>query len=162
MNIFGIPLLLLVFSYATHEACATVNAATPILVTMCDLYAAAENYSGKLIVVRASVAGGDLWIDDFSRSGCPSWTKVVLVLPNAHAELIRDSAYREFFRDIKSGMSVEARFEGRLDVAFVWRNHRRVFLNGYERKGFGKLGDAGAQIVLQRVSDVMARPRSRR
>ena len=133
------------------------NQQRPARITMCDLYRNPEQYSGTIIAVRSSVSGNDLWIDDYAQSPCPSWTKVVLVLAKNNTELIKDSTYNLFFDDLRKGMSVEATFVGRLDVAFVWRDHKRIFL-GTQKKGFGKKGDAGAQLVLQQISEVTARP----
>lgn len=133
----------------------------PLHTTMCDLYQQPDKYNGKSVIVRARVAGNDFWIDAFTQQPCPAWTKVVIMLPANRDELIRDNNFQTLFDDLRKGRGVEATFEGRFDVIFVWKDKKRLFA-GAQRKGYGKKHDAGARIVLHRVSKVESLLGSRR
>jgi len=50
------------------------NDQTPVKATLCSLAQHPEEFIGKTVEVRASVAGNDLWIDDFEQKpACSSW-----------------------------------------------------------------------------------------
>jgi len=130
--------------------------------TLCDLYQHPEKYAGKLVHVHASVSGKDLWIDDFQKEACPAWTNVTAVYPHQVQpppgfSFAEDESFAKFQDALHKGMNVEATFEGRFDVAFVWRDHKRISVGS--DKGYGKKHKFGARLVLQRVSEVVARPR---
>jgi hypothetical protein len=113
--------------------------------------------------VRASVAGNDLWIDSFDQKACPSWTQVVVVFPDQLKpepgfRLVRDDSLTKVLESIRKGKGVQATFDGRFDVAFVWRDHKKIPVGTDE--GFGKKHRYGGRIVLERVSDVLVLPRS--
>jgi hypothetical protein len=134
--------------------------------TLCDLAQHPEQYIGKMVEVRASVAGNDLWIDDFEQKpACPSWMGVILVLPEqvkpkADFDTVRDDPFNQLFADLRKGMNVQATFEGRFEAVCTWSNQKQVWIGeGQEKsKGFGKKGQYGGRIVLHRVSDILARP----
>jgi hypothetical protein len=138
--------------------------------TLCDLAQHPEQYIGKMVKVRASVAGNDLWIDDFEQKpACPSWMGVILVLPEqvkpkADFDVVRDEPFNQLFAELHKGMNVQATFEGRFEAVYTWRNQKQVWIGeGQEKsKGFGKKGQYGGRIVLHRVSDILARPMPRR
>ena len=138
---------------------------TPLKATMCELYEHPEQYAGKMVMVRASVAGNDLWIDDFEQKACPSWMQVVVVFPERIKpepgfNLVRDDSLTKLLDGVREGKGVEAMFEGRFDAAFVWRNHKKIAVG--TDAGYGKKNRYGGRIVLREVSDVLARPKPRR
>jgi hypothetical protein len=129
----------------------------PVNASLCDLYQSPASYIGKTIAVRGSVAGNDLWIDDFETT-CKAWFKVIVVLPEEakppqQLQAVKDESFKAFFEDLRKGMNVQATFEGRFEAGSV---------GGVKGHGFGRKHDARAQIVLLRVSDVVARPRPRK
>lgn len=148
----------------TESERATVKA------TLCDLAQHPEQYIGKMVEVRASVAGNDLWIDDFEQKpACASWMGVVLVLPEqvtpkADFEVVRDDPLNQMFDDLRKRMNVQATFEGRFEAVYTWTNHKQVWIGESQEKpkGFGKKGQYGGRIVLRRVSDIVTRPVPRR
>lgn len=137
---------------------------TPLKVTMCELYEHPEQYAGKMVTVRASVAGNDLWIDSFEQKACPTWTQVVVIFPDQVKPepgfgLVRDDSLTKLLDSVRGGKGVEATFEGRFDAAFVWRDHKKIAVG--TDAGYGKKNRYGGRIVLQRVSDVVVLPGSR-
>ncbi len=141
------------------------NEPAAVKVTLCDLAQHPEQYAGKMVEARASVAGNDLWIDDFEQKpACASWMGVILVLPKqvkpkADFDVIRDDAFSQLFDDVRKGMKVQATFQGRFEPVYTWRNQKQIWIaEGQEKpKGYGKKGQYGGRIVLHRVSDVLAR-----
>jgi hypothetical protein len=69
----------------------------------------------------------------------------------------QDESFAKFQDALHKGMNVEATFEGRFDEAFVLRDHKRISVGS--NKGYGKKHRFGARLVLQRVSEVVARPK---
>jgi hypothetical protein len=142
------------------------NEPVAVKATLCDLAQHPEQYIGKMVEVRASVAGNDLWIDDFEQKpACPSWMGVILMLPEqmkpkVDFEVVRDEPFNQLFVDLRKGMNVLATFEGRFEAVYTWRNQKQIWIGeGKEKsKGFGKKGQRGGRIVLHRVSDILARP----
>jgi hypothetical protein len=131
--------------------------AGPANASLCELYQHPAIYTGKTVTVRGSVAGSDLWIDDFETT-CSSWFKVIIVLPKdaqppQQLQVVRDESFNAFFDGLRKGMNVQATFEGRFEAGSA---------GGLKGHGFGRKHDARAQIVLLRVSDVVARPRPRK
>ncbi len=135
--------------------------APAVRATLCDLAERPEQYVGKMVKVRASVAGNDLWVDDFEQKpACSSWMGVIIALPDqikprADLEVVRDDAFSHLFTDLRKGMNVQATFE----AVYTWRNQKQVWIseNPEKRKGFGKKGQYGGRIVLHQVSDLLAR-----
>jgi hypothetical protein len=128
----------------------------PINPTLCDLAEHPEQYAGKMVAVHASEMGKDFWIEDFTNKSCSSWTQVVVVYPDQIKpapgfDLVRDDAFKR--------RNVEATYEGRFDVAYVWRDRKRISVG--TDKGYGKKQKYGARIVLRSISEVIARPRPR-
>ena len=154
-------LLLLALCAAIGQGHADDQGA-PIKVTLCELAEHPEQYAGKMVAVHASEMGKDFWIEDFTNKPCSAYTPVIVVYPDqvkptAGFNLVRDNAFNKFFEDIRKGMRVEATYEGRFDVAYVWRDHKRIEVGS--DKGYGKKNRYGARVVLRRISDVVSRPR---
>jgi hypothetical protein len=158
---------------------ALLNAAMPALVcgqsenqraaekvSLCDLAQHPKQYNGKMVEVRASITGQDLSIDDFEQKpACSSWMGVLLVLPDQVSpkpafDVIRDDAFNRLFEALHSGMNIQATFRGQFEAAYTWTNHKQVWISdGLKgRKGFGKKGQYGGRIVLQSLTEVVARP----
>jgi hypothetical protein len=134
----------------------------PIKVTLCDLAEHPEQYAGKMVAVRASEMGKDFWIEDFTNKPCSAYTPVIVVYPDQIKpapgfDLVRDDTFNKFFEEVRKGRYVEATYEGRFDVAYVWRDHKRIGVGS--DKGYGKKHRYGARVVLRRISDVVSRPR---
>jgi hypothetical protein len=137
----------------------------PTKTTLCVLAEQPEQYAGKMVAVRAKEMGKDFWIEDFANTSCSAWTQVIVVYPDQinpvpGFNLVRDDAFRKFFEEIQKGNTVEATYVGRFDVAFVWRDHKRISVG--TDKGYGKKQKYGARLVLQSISEVVARPRYHR
>ena len=135
---------------------------TAIKTTLCDLAEHPEQYAGKMVAVHATAMGKDFWIEDFANKSCSSWTQVTVVYPDQIKPdpgfgLVHDDALDKCFEVVRKGTSVEATYEGRFDVAYVWRDHKRVSVG--TQNGYGKKGKYGARIVLRNISEVVARPR---
>ncbi len=134
-----------------------------IKTTLCDLTQNPEQFNGKMVEVRASIAGNDLWIYDFKQKpACPAYMGIILVLPDqskpgANFDLVQDDSLKQFFEDVRKGMNVEATFEGRFEAIYTWRNQKQICIESQEKcEGFGKRGQYGGRIVLHRVSDILA------
>lgn len=159
---FGLALL---FLHDMLSAAQLKSEPAPVKATLCELAQHPEQYIGKMVEVRASVAGNDLWIDDFEQKpACPSWMGVIVVLPeqvkpSADFDAVRDDSFTQFFDDLHKGMNVQATFEGRFEAVRSWRNQKQIWVGEAREKskGFGKKGQYGGRIVLLRVSDILAR-----
>jgi len=135
-------------------------------VSLCELYQHPEKYAGKMVKVRATVAGRkELWVDSFTREPCPSWISVTGVFPGQvkpapDFELVRDASFKEFQDALyrKGPMHIDATLEGRFDTVLEPQGEKHVRVG----KGFGKKGSYDARIVLYRVSDVWAKPLPRK
>lgn len=138
--------------------------------TLCELAQRPEDYIGKMVEVRASVAGKDLWIDDFEQKpACSSWMGVIVVLPEqvnprVDFDAVRDDSFNRLFDERRKGKNVQATFEGRFEAVYTWTNQKQIWIGESKEKskGFGKKGQYGGRIVLHRVSDILARPVPRR
>jgi hypothetical protein len=141
----------------------------PIKATLCELAKNPEQYIGKMVEVKASVAGNDLWIDDFeNKSTCGCWMGVIVVLtektkPNPDFDTVKDESFKRLFEDLRAGMDVQATFEGRFEAIYTWQNQKQICLSnaGKQQKGFGNKGQYGGRIILHRVSDIVSRRRPR-
>jgi hypothetical protein len=137
---------------------------TPLKVTMCDLYEHPEQYAGKMIEVRANASGSDFSLGDFSnQKSCSAYMRLHLefpqdIKPTPSFDLIRDDAANNFLGKMHEGMNVIATYEGRFDPAFVWRDQKRIRVGQGIEKGYGKKHRYDGRIVLQKISDVLARP----
>ena len=77
-----LPVLLFCIAIARwSSAQSQLDAEAITKVSICDLYTDPARYQGKTVAVHVSLAGSDLWIDDFSQPPCSYWTNVVLVYP---------------------------------------------------------------------------------
>ena len=137
---------------------------SPTKATLCELYQHPEQYVGKMVSVRARVAGNDLWIDAFEQKTCSSWMNVLVIFPEQVKpapgfSLLLDDSLTKLLKSVREGKGVQATFEGRFDVAFVWRDHKRIPVGTHP--GYGKKNRYDARIVLHRVSDVLVLPGSR-
>lgn len=155
----------LLLAYATLVLAQTEQENAPIKTTLCDLAENPEQYAGKMVAVHAREMGKDFWIEDFTDKPCSAWTQVIVVYPDQIKpspgfSLIRDEAFNKFFEEVRKGRNVDATYEGRFDVAYVWRNHKRMDLG--PDQGYGKGHRYGARIVLHQISDVASRPMPRR
>src|SRR5882762_3874224 len=128
--------------------------------TLCDLYQHPDQYAGKMVKVRGTVAGNDMWIDTFTEKACPTWMRIIVVFPtqlklSPGFDLVRDQSFKEFEDAMyhPRPIHIDATFEGRFDAAFYWRDHKRIPIGPGGVKGYGKKHDYDGQIVLHRVLD---------
>lgn len=145
--------------------CWGQDAAKPVEATLCDLYQHPEQYAGKMVKVRGSIAGNDMWIDVFAEKSCTSWMRVVVVFPKQvkpppDFDLVRDDSFKEFEDAMyhPRPIHIEATFEGRFDSVVTVQDGKRTRVG----KGYGKKHDYDGRIVLQKVSDVVAKPLPRK
>jgi hypothetical protein len=137
----------------------------PLEVTLCDLYQHPERYAGKMVGVRGSIAGNDMWIDAFTEKPCSAWMRIVVVFPKQvepapKFDLVRDDSFKEFEDAMyhPRPIHIEATFEGRFDTVVTVQDGKRTRVG----KGYGKKHDYDGRIVLQKVSDVVAKPLPRK
>jgi hypothetical protein len=133
------------------------------------LYQHPEQYAGKMVKVRGTVAGNDFWIDAFTEKPCPTYMRIIVVFPDRVKpppgfDLVRDKSFKEFEDAFyhPRPIHIGATFEGRFDAAFYWRDQKRIAVGQGQVKGYGKKHDYDGQIVLRQVSDVVAEPLPRR
>jgi hypothetical protein len=155
---FSLSVLVLAF-YAALAPAQKEPQTVPIKVTLCELAEHPEEYAGKMVAVHASEMGKDFWIEDFTNQPCSAWTQVMVVYPDKVKpspgfDLVRDKDFNKFFEEIGKGKNVDATYEGHFDVAYVWRNHKRIEIG--PEKGYGKKDRYGARIVLHRISDLVS------
>jgi len=134
-------------------------------VTMCDLYRNPDQYAGKMVKVRGTIAGNDMWIDAFTTEPCSAWMSIVVVFPEQARpapafDLLRDDSFQEFEGAMyqRRLIHIEATFEGRFDSIVTVQDGKRTKAGA----GYGKKHEHDARTVLHRVSDVMARPLPRK
>jgi hypothetical protein len=137
----------------------------PIEATLCDLYQHPDQYAGKMVRVRGTIAGNDMWIDAFTEKSCSSWMSVVLVFPKQvkptpDFDLVKDDSFTKFEDAMyhPRPIHIEATFEGRFDSVITVQDGKRTTVG----KRYGKKHDHDGRIVLHRVSDVVARPLGRK
>ena len=75
-----IPTCACVFIFAL-SCCAFswLQPSQPIDTSLCELYQHPDQYAGKMIRVRGTIAGNDMWIDTFTEKPCPSWMSIVVI-----------------------------------------------------------------------------------
>jgi len=148
--------------------CWGQDAATPVVITLCDLYQHPEQYSGKVIKVRGGSVGGlsieDLLHDSQPRP-CPTYMRIIVVFPDRVRpapgfQLVRDESYKKLEEALHfpGPIHIDATYEGRFDAAFAWRDQKRIKLGQDKEKGYGKKHEYDGRIVLHQVSDVWAKP----
>src|SRR5437870_2942843 len=59
-----------ILSCCTADGQANIQ---PVEATLCDLYQHPDQYAGKIVKVRGTIAGNDMWIDTFTQKSCLSW-----------------------------------------------------------------------------------------
>jgi hypothetical protein len=158
--------ILMLILFRTPGFCQDDGKSEPIKVTLCELAEKPDQYIGKMVQVRASVMGNDLWIEDFeAKSTCSSWMGIVVVLtndirPKPDFDTLIDENLKKFFDDFHKGMDVSVNFEGQFEAVYTWRDKKQIWINESKnkKKGFGKKGDYGGRIILHRISDVLSRP----
>jgi hypothetical protein len=139
--------------------------AEPVAATLCDLYQHPDRYAGKMVKVRGTIAGNDMWIDAFTREPCASWMGIVVVLPKwvkpaPDFDLVQDDSFRQFEDAMyhPRPIHIDATFEGRFDCVVTVSEGKRIKTG----EGYGKRHERDGRIVLRRVSDVVARPLPRK
>ena len=161
-----IPTCACVFIFAL-SCCAFswLQPSQPIDTSLCGLYQHPDQYAGKMIRVRGTIAGNDMWIDTFTEKPCPFWMSIVVVFPNQVKsapgfDLVKDDSFNKFEEAMHHSrpIHIEATFEGRFDSALRVENGKPIEVG----KGYGKKHQHNGRIVLHRVSDVMARPLGRK
>ena len=133
----------------------------PIEATLCDLYQHPDQYVGKMVRVRATIAGNDMWIDAFTEKACSAWMSIVVVFPNQvkpapDFDLVKDNSFTTFEDAVHHSrpIHIEATFEGRFDSVVTVQNGKRTTVG----KGYGNKHRHNGRIVLHIVSNVVARP----
>jgi hypothetical protein len=133
----------------------------PIEATLCDLYQHPDLYTGKMVRVRGTIAGNDMWIDAFTQKPCPSWMSIVVVFPRQvkpapDFDLVNDESFKKFEDAMyyPRPIHIEATFEGRFDSVVAVQDGKRTKVG----KGYGKKHEHDGRLVLHRVSEVMAKP----
>jgi hypothetical protein len=139
--------------------------AQPVEATLCDLYQHPDRYAGKMVRVRGTVAGNDMWIDAFAQTPCSSWMSIVVAFPKGvrpvpDFDLVRDDSFKEFEDAMyhPRPIHIEATFEGRFDSVVTVQDGKRTKTG----TGYGKKHERDGRIVLHRVSDVLAKPLPRK
>lgn len=137
----------------------------PIEITLCDLYQHPDQYAGKMVKVRGTIAGNDMWIDAFTEKPCSSSMSVVVVFPNQvkpapDFDLVKDDSFTKFENAMYHArpIHIDATFEGRFDSVITVQDGKRTTVG----KRYGKKHEHDGRIVLYRVSDVVARPLGRK
>jgi hypothetical protein len=138
----------------------------PIETTLCALYEHPDQYAGKMVRVRGTIAGYDMWIDALTEKPCSSWMSVVVTFPDQvkqaapDFDLVKDDS----FAKLQSAMyhsrpiHIEAIFEGRFDSVVTMQDGKRTTTG----RGYGKKHQYDGRIVLHKVSDVVVRPLGRK
>lgn len=130
--------------------------------SLCELYRSPGKYAGKLVQVRATVVGGrevSLEPPASKTADCPAYLTITLqlpqgVIPKSDFELQDDASYQQYRAAMHQPKRIEATFEGRFDVAFMWKDKVRLRIG--EGPGFGHAESYDAQLVLKRVTDVVS------
>ena len=106
-----------ILSCCTADGQANIQ---PVEATLCDLYQHPDQYAGKIVKVRGTIAGNDMWIDTFTQKPCPSWMSIVVIFPKhvkpaPDFDLVRDDSLKEFEDAMyrPRPIHIEATFEGR-------------------------------------------------
>jgi hypothetical protein len=144
----------------------------PIKTTLCNLYQHPDQFQGRLVKVRGGSVSS-LWIEDILHDSpsepCPAYLRIVVEYPDKlnptpSFQLVRDESFRKLQEALNYGgpMRIDATYAGRFDVAFVWRDQKRINVGPGPGKGYGKKGEYDGRIVLNQVYDVWARPLPRR
>src|ERR1700722_3850775 len=121
--------------------------------TLCEIAEHPDQFSGKLVSVRARYMGSsrDFWIEDFNRASCSAYTPVMAAYPGAIKpeppfRFSQDGSSASFYEAIREGKEVEANFIGRIDVAYVWREQKKIAFG--DAPGYGAKNRYGARLVI--------------
>ena len=164
---YAILTTILIF-VASALAIGQGDAAIPEQVTMCELYKNPKVHAGKIVQFRSSVTHWDsrhFWLDDFGTpERCDAYMRLVTVFPRDVSpppsfQFLRDESWRQFAAEIRS-QNVEATFVGVFQPYFVWRDHKRFSVADDQESRKEQKYDG--QLVLLRLSDVVARPVARK
>jgi hypothetical protein len=105
----------------------------PIEATLCELYQHPDQYAGKMVRVRGTIAGNDMWIDAFTEELCSSWMNIVVVFPNQvkpapDFDLVKDDSFTTFEDAMYHSrpIHIEATFEGRFDSLVTVQDGKRT------------------------------------
>jgi len=143
----------------------------PLKVTICDLYSDPQRYAGKMIEIRATIAGyrdPKLEQPAFApQKPCAASGYMTIglelpqnVRPKPDFDLIRDESFQKYAEALQRPMRIEATLEGRFDPTFIWRNHKRERVG--EGEGYGKKHVEDGRLVLYKMSDVKTRDMPRK
>jgi hypothetical protein len=153
------------FLLTPRGVCWGQDAGKPVEATLCDLYQHPDEYAGKMVRVRGTIAGNDMWIDAFTEKPCSSWMSIVVVFPDQikpppDFDLVKDDSFSKFEDAMYHSrpIHIEATFEGRFESVVTVRDGKRVTVG----KGYGKKHQHNGRVVLHRVSDVVVRPLGRK
>jgi len=82
------------------------------------------------------------------------------VKPSPGFQIVQDESYKKLVDALHySGpIHIDATYEGRLDAAFAWRDHKRIKVGQNAGNGYGEKHEYDGRIVLRQVSDVWAMP----
>ncbi|MFN8009047.1 MAG: hypothetical protein U0V70_18865 [Terriglobia bacterium] len=133
----------------------------PVKVSYCDLVTNPEHFAGKMIEVRATIVGykaPSIEMPAFlPQELCSAYLNIALerpenIEPRPSFELEKDSSYQKYREALQKPTRIEATLEGRFDLAYVWKDRKRIRVA--EGSGFGRKHSADARLVLKRMSDV--------
>jgi len=136
-------------------------------VTMCDIYNDPQQFSGRMIKVRATITGYSnptLERPSFSpQEECAAKKYMIVALelpqdlsPKPDFDMPpEDTSFQKYQQARRGRNRIEATLEGRLDATFVWENRKRIRIG--PGKGYGKNHSADARLILHRISDVSIR-----
>jgi hypothetical protein len=133
----------------------------PVKTTLCELYQNPEQYQGRIVSVRGTIAGyRETLVDSPASSAqppCSAYMTILLdvtenVSPKPNFELEKDAVYGEYEDAQAKGLRIEVTLEGRFDPVFTWKERKRIRVA--EGEGFGRKHAADARIVLRRMTDL--------
>lgn len=98
----------------------------PIEATLCDLYQHPDQCAGKMVGVRGTIPGNDMWIDAFTEKPCSSWMSIVVVFPNQvkpapDFDLVKDDSCTTY-RQHKMQLESPNLLSGHAAIACGWNN----------------------------------------
>jgi hypothetical protein len=148
--------------------CCGQNTTKPIEVALCELYQHPEQYAGKMVKVHAGSVSG-LSIENLRHDApaerCSAFMTLIVVFPNQvkpppSFRIVQDESYKKLVESLQypGPIHIDATYEGRFDLLFVWRDHKRISVRDGVEKGYGKKYEYDGRIVLHQVSEVWAMP----
>ena len=82
------------------------------------------------------------------------------IKPKPEFDLVKDSAYQEYEDASRRGMAIDATVQGLFEASFVWREKQKIRVGPGD--GFGKKKWQEGRLVLRSISNVIAKPVSRK